>query len=157
VALPALPEPENGLVVRFNYRWADEFAATKERPACIALVRTVPDPRQDPLEGPASTLKQVVYLPISSRPPQSDRKALEIPTTINSRLGLKYPRSWVIVSECNVQYWPNDVSRIPNSGGRWTYGFVPPGFFNTIRETFREEILRRKANILNVHFLAPRR
>jgi hypothetical protein len=157
VALPALPEPENGMVVRFNYRCAGEFTAVKDRPACIALVRGVPDPRHDPLDGPQQILKQIVYLPISSRPPQPDRTALEFPAIIASRLGFKHSRCWVIVSECNVQYWPNDVTRIPDSGGQWAYGFVPPGFFKKIRDTFRQEIVRRKANILNVHYLAPRR
>src|SRR4051812_36287654 len=101
-----LPEPEHGMVVRFQYQWADQVQPVKSRPVCIALVRPVPDPRSSAAAGEKSphVLKEVVYLPISTQPPRSDQVGIEFPAAVLSILGLKYPRSWVIVSECNVQY-----------------------------------------------------
>jgi hypothetical protein len=34
-----LPEPEAGMVVRFDYQWADRRQPRKDRPACVVFVK----------------------------------------------------------------------------------------------------------------------
>jgi hypothetical protein len=151
-----LPEPEAGMVVRFQYQWADGKQQAKDRPACIAVVRPLKDAKPvDPNRGQVATLKEVVYLPISTKPPKSDQTAIKIPASICSILGLRESDCWVVVSECNVQYWANDINRVPDRDKAWYYGFVPPRFFEKIKEAFRQEIVRRSASIKNVHYLPP--
>src|SRR5712691_1878315 len=152
-----IPEPENGMVVRFHYRWADPNQPVKERPACIAFVRSVVPARNNPEKrGEAGYVKEVVYLPISTRSPRPDQTGIEIPAAICNLLGLRDIRSWVIVSECHVQYWPTDLGRVPGRARQWHYGFMPPRFFARITEVFRSELRRRAATVQNVHYLPPR-
>jgi hypothetical protein len=152
-----LPEPENGMVVRFNYRWSDPQQAVKERPACIAFVRAVRDPRHSEEGAADAVLKEVVYLPITSKEPRPPTMGHRIPDTVCRALHIEGRRSWVIVSECNVQYWPNDLARVSRPGSEWVYGFVPPRFFRTISEAFKAEIKRRRATVQEVHYLPGRR
>jgi hypothetical protein len=157
MTLPELPEPENGMVVRFQYQWADQKQPVKDRPACIVLVRPRPDPRTDHALSAQEELKDIVYLAISTRPPRADQTGIEIPPAVCSILGLRDARCWVITSECNAQYWPNDLARIGSKSGAFHYGFMPPRFFKRVRDAFREELARRKATIQNVHYLPPRK
>lgn len=149
-----LPEPEPGLVVRFGYRWADDRAQVKDRPVCVVLVSEVPD-----LSGGAqhsNLLKRILYVPISTKPPRSDQVGLEIPRSVAANLRLRDTQNWVVLSECNVQFWPNDLARVPHIGGEWVHGYVPPRFFDKIRDAFVAELTRRKVQVRNVSYLPPR-
>jgi hypothetical protein len=45
----------------------------------------------------------------------------------------------VIVSEHNVDVWPNGgLSPVPGRAGVFSYGFLPPGLFARIKEKFLE-------------------
>jgi hypothetical protein len=145
------PKPENGLVVRFLYRWAGEQEARKDRPACIMLVRNVV------AKSEGLPMPEVVYLPISSKPPRDDQKCLLIPPKLAAHLEFRETHNWVIVSECNLQFWPNDLARIPGAQERWSYGFIAPNFFAKILEVFREEMRRRAVTVQNVHYLPQAR
>jgi hypothetical protein len=44
---------------------------------------------------------------------------------------------WVIVSEHNVDEWPNGgLAPLPGRPGIFGYGFVPPGLFAAIKAKF---------------------
>jgi hypothetical protein len=123
----SLPKPEAGLVVRYNYLWREDGKAgrtnAKTRPACILLA--MPD------------AAQIVLVPITHTRPAKGTAAIEIPTRVKEHLGLDAERSWVIVDECNVDAWPSpDLSPIPGTRGRYAYGFVPPGFYEQIKQLF---------------------
>lgn len=127
-----LPEPEPGLVIRYDYLWNREAQTGrktgKERPAC--LVATF-DSESEP--------RFVVILPITHSPPRGTTKGVEIPVKVCERLGLDDARSWVIVSEFNVDDWPNaGLAEIPGKGGRFAYGFLPPGLFASVKAKFLE-------------------
>lgn len=128
----ALPTPRPGLVIRYDYLWSREAAAGrdhgKDRPACLVAA-------SEPVVRP----QYVVILPITHSPPSGDTVGVEIPRRVCEALGLDDARSWVIVSEHNVDEWPNaGLLSIPGRPGAFAYGFVPPALFAKIKERFLE-------------------
>jgi hypothetical protein len=126
----ALPEPKPGLIVRYDYLWSHEADAGrdqgKDRPACLVAAS---DNQIKP--------RFVILLPITHTPPAGDTVGIEIPAQIKRVLGLDDARSWVIVSEHNVDEWPNaGLSPIPGKPDVFSYGFIPPGLFAQIKAKF---------------------
>src|SRR5271170_5708610 len=125
-----LLEPRPGLVIRYDYLWTREAAAGrdqgKERPAClVAATDSVATPRF------------VVVLPITHTPPDRNTVGVEIPAMVRQALGLGDAPSWVIVSEHNVDEWPNSgLAPVPGRPGVFSYGFIPPGLFAQVRAKF---------------------
>src|ERR1700743_2201925 len=122
-----LPRPEPGLVIRYDYLWQHETASArlsgKERPAC--LVATLDD-EADP--------QLVLILPITHVQPRGQTVGVEIPHVVAQHLVLDDARSWIVVSEANVNFWPNaGLAPIPGKRSAYTYGFLPPGLFETVR------------------------
>ena len=123
----SLPPPEPGLVIRYSDLWHHEHMrqleeGRKDRPVVMVLVLTTNE---------SSTL--VTVLPITHSEPEPDA-GIEIPQAIKKHLGLDDLRSWVIVSEGNRFNWPGfDLRKIEKSGDIH-FGFLPPKFFNQIRE-----------------------
>lgn len=81
---------------------------------------------------------KVIVLPITHRAPKTPANGLEIPLDVKRRLKLDFEHSWVIVSEANVFVWPGpDLRPLPAQGvDTIAYGFLPPGFFRSIREAY---------------------
>lgn len=128
----ALPEPKPGLVIRYDYLWSHEAAASrdqgKERPACLVAA-------SDSSLRP----KFVVILPITHAPPDDDTVGIEIPAKVKQALGLDEAPSWVIVSEYNVDEWPNGgLAPLPGRPDVFSYGFIPPRLFVKVKEKFLE-------------------
>jgi hypothetical protein len=128
----ALPEPKPGLVIRYDYLWSHEAAAGrdqgKERPACLVAA-------SDSSLRP----KFVVILPITHAPPDDDTVGIEIPAKVKEALGLDEAPSWVIVSEYNVDEWPNGgLAPLPGRPDVFSYGFIPPRLFAKVKEKFLE-------------------
>jgi hypothetical protein len=127
-----IPEPKPGLVVRYDYLWTREAVAGrdqgKERPAClVAAADSVASPRF------------VVILPITHTPPDKDTVGVEIPPKVRRAIGLDDAPSWVIVSEHNVDEWPNGgLAPLPGRPGVFSYGFIPPGLFAQVKVKFLE-------------------
>lgn len=136
----ALPDPKPGLVVRYDYLWSREAAAGREegkvRPTClIAATDSFTKPRY------------VVLLPITHSPPDAKTVGFEIPARVKQALGLDDAPSWVIVSEHNVDEWPNaGLSPIPGRRGSFSYGFVPPRLFAQIKTKFLELARQNKSS-----------
>ena len=125
-----LPEPRPGMVVRYDYLWAREAAIGrdqgKERPACL-VAATDPDVRP----------RFVVLLPITHSPPTGDTVGVEIPARVRAALNLDDLPCWVIVSEHNVDEWPNGgLAPLPGRSGVFSYGFIPPGLFAAVKAGF---------------------
>jgi len=134
----ALPEPEPGLVFRYDYVWLREATAArksgKERPACIVAALDAVDPRL------------VAILPITHSAPTGTTAAIEIPLKASRKLGLDDERSWVVVSEANIDDWPNaGLAPIPGKGSVFAYGFLPPDLFAVIKTAFLANLARRRA------------
>ena len=127
-----LPEPKPGLVIRYDYLWSHEAAAGrdqgKERPACLVAA-------SDSSVRP----RFVVILPITHAPPDDDTVGIEIPAKVKQALGLDEAPSWVIVSEYNVDEWPNGgLAPLPGRPDVFSYGFIPPRLFVKVKEKFLE-------------------
>lgn len=126
----ALPEPKPGLVIRYDYLWVDEATLGrdqgKDRPACLVAA-----------SDSASAPRFVVILPITHTPPTGSTVGVEIPPKVQRAIGLDDAPSWVIVSESNVDEWPNGgLSPVPGRPGVFAYGFIPPSLFAQIKEKF---------------------
>ncbi len=135
----ALPEPKPGLVIRYDYLWTHEAAAGRDqgktRPTCLVAAT---DPQARP--------RYVVLLPITHTPPSGNTVGIEIPGRVKQAIGLDDEPSWVIVSEHNIDEWPNGgLSPVPGRPGDFSYGFIPPGLFATIKARFLE-LARAKAS-----------
>jgi hypothetical protein len=128
----ALPEPKPGLVIRYEYLWTREAAVgrqqSKDRPACLVAASDA-----------TVTPRFVVILPITHSAPTGDTVGIEIPPKVAQALGLTEARSWVVVSDHNVDEWPNaGLSPIPGRPGIFSYGFIPPGLFAQVKARFLE-------------------
>ncbi len=128
----ALPDPKPGLVVRYDYLWTHEAAVGrgqgKTRPACLIAAT-----------DPAVRPRHVVLLPITHTPPTGDTVGIEIPARVGQALGLDETPGWVIVSEHNVDEWPNaGLSPLPGQPDTVSYGLIPPGLFAQIKARFLE-------------------
>lgn len=130
--MSGLPDPQPGLVIRYDYLWTREAAAGrqqgKDRPAClVAATDSAVKPRF------------VVILPITHTAASGDTVGIEIPVRVRAAIGLDDAPSWVIVSDHNVDEWPNaGLATIPSRPGTFSYGFVPPGLFKQIKGKFLE-------------------
>jgi hypothetical protein len=127
-----LPEPRPGLVIRYDYLWTKEAAAGrdqgKERPACLVAATDA-----------ATTPRFVVILPITHTRPDKDTIGVEIPARVREALGLDDAPSWVIVSEHNIDEWPNGgLAPLPGRPGLYSYGFIPPRLFAQVKNKFLE-------------------
>jgi hypothetical protein len=128
----ALPEPKPGLVIRYDYLWTREAASgrqqSKERPACLVAA-----------SDSAVTPRFVVILPITHSAPTGNTVGIKIPAKVAQALGLDETQNWVVVSDHNVDEWPNaGLAPIPGRPGLFSYGFIPPGLFAQIKARFLE-------------------
>lgn len=64
-------------------------------------------------------------------------EAVEIPPAVKRHLGLDEARSWVVVSKGDQFVWPGYDLRKVRQSDRYDYGYLPPGFFNTVLAAFR--------------------
>ena len=140
----ALPDPKAGLVIRYDYLWSREAAAgrsqRKDRPTCIVAT-------SDSLTRP----RYVVLLPITHTLPDADTIGIEIPTKVKQAIGLDSVPSWVIVSEHNIDEWPNaGLSPVPGKPGVFAYGFIPPGLFAQIKAKFLELARNEKSGAVRL-------
>jgi hypothetical protein len=126
----ALPRPQPGLIVRYDYLWAEEAAAGREQgkdlPTCLVAA-------SDSSVAP----RFVVFLPITHSPPTGATVGIEIPPNARHAIGLDDQPCWVVVSEHNVDAWPNSgLLPIPGRPGIFAYGFIPPRLFAQIKARF---------------------
>lgn len=139
----AKPEPQPGLVIRYDYLWADEARrgreeGAKHRPCGIVLVvRTSPDGRPSAL-----------VCPISHSPPREQGAALEIAAAVSRRLGLDQDRSWIVFDEVNLVDW-SDPGIIPPQAPDWAYGFLPAGLTRNVIDRVRERIRSRRLKVVD--------
>jgi hypothetical protein len=81
----------------------------------------------------------VGILPITHAPPDKGTVGVEIPAKVRQAIGLDDAPSWVIVSDHNVDEWPNGgLAAVPGRPGAFSYGFIPPGLFVQVKSKFLE-------------------
>lgn len=114
------PDPEPGLVIRYDYLWRDEqkrgrIEGVKDRPCAIIIASKTDDLGHF----------TVILAPITHSAPQQSTAAIEIPPQVKKHLGMDDKRSWIIADEVNSTSW-DDPGIVPVSRSRWAYGFLPP-------------------------------
>jgi hypothetical protein len=137
----ALPSPEPGLVINYAYLWHYEHRrgaeeGRKDRPTVIVLCT----------ERKPATETLVTVLPITHRAPEPRDSAVEIPASVKRHLGLDDDPSWIVVAEGNEFIWPGYDLR-QRSNGSYVYGFLPPRFFDRVRDGFVAFHRRGKARL----------
>ena len=114
------PNPEIGLVIRYDFLWSHERdrgfdEGAKARPCVIvtAIIR-----KED---GGAD----VLVSPVTHSTPREGSVAIEIPHRVKLHLGLDHARSYIIADESNSVAW-DDPGIIPAFPGKqWAYGRLP--------------------------------
>jgi hypothetical protein len=138
-----LPNPEIGLVVHYAYLFHNRTRnigdAGKDRPCLIVAV--FPD-KEEPLRT------GVLYLPITHSEPSLEEEAIEIPADVKAAAGLDGLQQWLLVSQANLDTWPEDIFHRPSKPGIFHYGFVPPGFFKTVQTTFARLYVQKTLRIV---------
>lgn len=136
-----LPRPEPGLVIRYSYLWLEEHRQGREEGAkdrsCAIVVAVTDDGGET----------RVTVLPVTHTPPSDPASAIEIPQQTKIRLGLDSERSWIVLSEGNEFLWPGpDLRPVPGANvSTIAYGFLPPRFFDVVRQRFSDLARRRRA------------
>lgn len=88
-------------------------------------------------------------LPITHTPPDGDTVGIEIPAKVRQAIGLDDEPSWIVVSEYNIDEWPNaGLSPLPGKPGTFSYGFIPPGLFKAIKAKFLELARQGKSDVV---------
>jgi PemK-like, MazF-like toxin of type II toxin-antitoxin system len=120
------------MVVSYGYLWRHEHErgrseGRKDRPCVIVLS----------VENSQMGI-MVTVAPVTHSPPADPEIGIEIPLSVKRHLGLDDARSWVVVNEGNRFLWPGfDLRPIRGAKSRFTYGFLPPRYFDAVLERFR--------------------
>lgn len=134
-----LPSPEPGMVLRYDYLGSREALQGrqqgKDRPACLVAA-----------SNSQINARYVVLLPIVHSPPSGDTIGVEIPHRVKMAIGLDDQPSWIIVSEYNIDAWPNaGLSEIPGRPGIYSYGFLPPTLFASVKRGFTNLVREKRS------------
>ncbi|WP_246725053.1 hypothetical protein [Beijerinckia sp. L45] len=112
--------------MRYDYLWSREAIAGriqgKDRPVCLVAAS-------------AALPNYVVLLPITQSQPIHPTIGIAIPSKIGRAIGLDEQPSWVVVSEYNVDEWPN-AGLSAASSKTFAYGYIPPGLFAAVKVAF---------------------
>jgi hypothetical protein len=138
-----LPDPQPGLVFRYDYLRFHEASVGvengKERPACILLrlaegeivtaARIIDEEAGEQLADYVAGPRDVLVVLIQSDPPNQDQLGIALTLETKRLIGLPTTTiSYVIVSELNIDTWPNaGIKAIPGQAGQFAYPGRMPG------------------------------
>lgn len=137
-----IPDPVPGLVFRYDFlrpRQIGRFQPGKERPACI-LISLQRGETLDGVKVVAETGDEygfdykvdadaVVIVPIQTDQPSQGQIGIRIDEATKRYVGLPDDGpSYALVSEVNVDVWPNaGIGSLPGKPGRFAYDKPMPG------------------------------
>jgi len=136
------PNPQVGLVVRYDYLWSGEAMqgrqeGAKERPCAVI---------QSVHKGEDGKIS-VLLAPITHTPPHGKNEGVEIPYKVTRYLGLDDQRQWIRTTELNRVSW-DDLGIIPAKPQQWEYGRLPKGLYDRARQEIQNNARARKAQIV---------
>jgi hypothetical protein len=71
---------------------------------------------------------------------------IEIPQSVQRNLGLDDEPCWVIVSDANIDDWPNaGINRLPGRSNAYAYGYLPISLFEHVKREFLKHYDARRA------------
>lgn len=131
------PDPPIGHVIAYEYLWSSKSGkredGEKVYPAAIVLARRDLGPTP------------VAYvLGISHMPPDTGRRAIEVPRKLKRFLGLDEEPSWIYTDELNIFVWPGPDLRPANWLSRRSpkddciIGHLPDDWFKELVEHLAE-------------------
>ncbi|MEA2755630.1 MAG: hypothetical protein QOJ54_1919 [Aliidongia sp.] len=166
--MASIPEARAGLVFRYRYLriWQYERGEQvgKERPCCLLVplkagqvIRGTPVHAEIDVSATDRHIAEdgeVLILLIQSDRPSADQIGLEL--TIDDKRSIGLPAegpSYVIVSEINIDRWPNgDMCLIPSRRNSFTYDRPLPGpTLSRVLEAFLRAHKARKVRVLVRH------
>ena len=130
----------SGTVFTYPYLWhreslKGETSGRKPRPVVVAV--RVPRVNKTDL---------LILFPITSKKPEPNRFAAEIPNTEKKRGGLEMGIPlWIVMDDCNEEIWPGSYYIAP----RPTLGKFSKGFFLPLLKEFIQR--RNEINIVGRH------
>jgi hypothetical protein len=135
----AKPNPQVGLIIRYEYLWKSEELdgenqGEKHRPCVIILVVPATNER---------SAKAMVCALTHSEPRGSDA-GIEVPDEGKAQMGLTSKRQWVIASEANLVDW-DDPGIVELKTGGWTYGTMVRPVLDAVRVRYRNIYSERGA------------
>lgn len=163
-----IPEPRAGLVFRYRFLRIPDYArgdqVGKERPCCILLplkagqlVTGSPvhdETKVTAIDAHVAAEGEVLILLIQSDQPGANQAGLELTIEDKRYVGLPSDApSYVIVSEVNIDRWPNgDMSLVPGRQSAFTYDRPLAGpVLSRIVTAFLKVRAARKVSVLVRH------
>lgn len=140
----ALPEPEPGLVIAYDYLWLREHRRARDegrktRP-CVIVVSIV---------SSENGRRRVSVVPVTHTPPETPANAIEMPLRLKQALGLDDGRSWIMLDEVNQFDCPGfDLRPVPGNKGRFQYGHIPPKLFDQVRQRIGALVKERRIGLV---------
>jgi hypothetical protein len=141
--MASIPKLTPGLVFRYDYLRAREVLAGvehgKERPACILMtllagerlvgVTIIAEDGKKIVTDYEASGDDVIIVPIQSDMPSQNQLGVVLDITTKQYIGLGTDRaSFAIVSEVNIDKWPNaGIQDVPGRPGEWAYPRPLPG------------------------------
>lgn len=138
------PEPEVGLVIRYDFLWSNERKrgreeGAKERP-CVIVTAVIRNDTGD---------TEVLVAPITHSPPREGDVSIEIPPKVGRHLGLDDERGYIIADEVNTVSW-DDAGIVPvRPGQQWAYGRLPKSLYDQLRAAMLVLLNNRRLKISN--------
>jgi hypothetical protein len=126
--------PQVGHLIRYAYLWHEQHRrgieeGLKDRP-CAVVIAAV-----------SKSGERIFYVaPVTSRRPEPDSLAVEIPSGTRQRLGLGAESCWIVTREVNKFAWPGPDLR-PDRDGEAIIGFLPAGIVERVIGNLRQHAL----------------
>ena len=163
-----IPKPVPGLVFRYDFLRSWEYLEGiengKERPACVLMTleageviagtQVVDEKTGSFAVDYVARQGDVLVLPIQSDRPGPSQAGIELSANTRRLIGLPPDRlSYVIVSEVNIDGWPNaGIKALPNRKGSFAYpGLMPPPIMAAIARAFLDLRARKLVTGLRRH------
>jgi mRNA-degrading endonuclease toxin of MazEF toxin-antitoxin module len=133
------PDPEIGLVIRYDFLWSHEQAkgyaqGAKERPCVIVTA----------IARKTTGQIEILVAPITHAPPREGVTAIEIPVAVGRHLGLDDARSFIIADQANSLSWDDPGIAPVQPGVRWTYGRLPKALYDRLRAAMMDLARKRR-------------
>lgn len=138
-----IPDPKPGLVFRYDFLRPHEFNEGvehgKERPACVLVTlkegevlsgaRAVDEATEATTFDYVARAGDVVIVPIQTDPPSKNQLGVVLDVHTKRYIGLPDDKpSYAIVSEVNIDAWPNaGIRSLPGRRGEFAYPRLMPG------------------------------
>lgn len=133
--------PQAGMVLNYSFLWKHEAErgqseGAKDRPVVVVV-----------LLGDG---EEVVVAPITTKAPEPDAPAIEVPPRVCAHLKLDAAQSWISLATLNRLVWPGpDLRAVPGSNpADALYGFIPQKLLDAVKIRTMAELARRTPGLV---------